>query len=116
MHAVVRQCLLFILLVCMQPDLCGVLPVVQGKLGELQQDAVQWPNSLKQCVAVCNSLNYVNKRKLVGDVADYEAFKACEARFLVTLWLLCCALPGRVCLACSFVVSSHSGVGQTGYV
>lgn len=72
-----------VLLGCVQPDLCGILPVVRGKLRDLERDAMQWPNSLKQCVAVCNSLNYVSKRKLVGDVADYEAFTACEARYVV---------------------------------
>ena len=113
------------LLRCMQPDLCGILPVVRGKLGDLQQDAMQWPNSLKQCTAVCNSLNYVNKHKLVGDVADYAAFTACEARFLVRkipsappalLWcdapscavlchaVLCCQFLFELCDTCIVVL------------
>ena len=37
---------------------------------------------VKQSAAVCNSLNLVNKRKVVGNVADLAAFKACEACFL----------------------------------
>lgn len=60
-----------------------MLPLVDGKLGALQRSAVRWPNSLKQCAAICNSLNLVSKCRVVGDVADYTAFKACEARFLV---------------------------------
>ena len=66
-----------------QPELQGMIPVVDDKFGALRRSAVQWPNSLKQCAAICNSLNLVNKRGVVGDVADYAAFKACEARFLV---------------------------------
>ena len=69
---------------CMQPRLQGMLPIVNGSFAALQKSAVQWPNSVKQCASVCNSLNLVNKLKVVGDVADYEAFKACEARFLVS--------------------------------
>ena len=65
------------------PELHGMLPVSQGTFQTLQQDAVHWPYSLKQCAAVCNSLNFVNKTRLVGDVADYDAFKSCEARFSV---------------------------------
>lgn len=67
----------------MQPKMHGMLPLVDGKFAALQQSAVQWPNSVKQSAAICNSLNLVNKLKMVGDVADYEAFSACEARFLV---------------------------------
>ena len=67
----------------MQPKLQGMLPVVDSKFAALQQSAVQWPNSVKQSAATCNSLNMVNKVKMVGDQADYEAFRACEARFLV---------------------------------
>lgn len=68
---------------CVQPELQGMLPVLDGKFAALQRSAVQWPNSLKQCAATCNSLNLVNKQNVVGDVADFAAFKACEARFLV---------------------------------
>ena len=68
----------------MQPELQGMLPVVEGKFLALQRSAVQWPNSLKQSAAICNSLNLINRRDVVGDVADYTAFKACEARFLVS--------------------------------
>ena len=67
-----------------QQELQGMLPVVKSNFEALQQDAVHWPNSLKQCAAVCNSLNYVNKSQLVGDGADFEAFKSCEARFSVS--------------------------------
>ena len=67
----------------MQPELQGMLPIVKGKFAALQHSAVQWPNSLRQCAAACNSLNLINRRHVVGDVADYTAFKACEARFVV---------------------------------
>lgn len=69
--------------VCVQPELQGILPVVDGKFEALRRSSVQWPNSLKQCAAVCNSLNLVNKRDVVGDAADFAAFRASEARFLV---------------------------------
>ena len=68
---------------CMQPELQGVLPILDGKLGALQRSAVQWPNSLKQCAAICNSLNMISKWQVAGDEADIAAFKACEASFLV---------------------------------
>ena len=67
----------------MQPELQGVVPILQGSFGELQRSAVQWPNSLKQCAAICNSLNLIGRRQLIGDAADLAAVKACEARFLV---------------------------------
>ena len=68
----------------MQPGLEGMLPISQGKFAGLQRSAVKWPNSVKQCAAICNSLNLANKEKVVGDEADLAAFKACEARFLVS--------------------------------
>ena len=67
----------------MQPSLQGMLPVIDGKFAALQSSAVHWPNSLRQCAAVCNSLNLVSKQKVVGDAADFAAFQACEAMFLV---------------------------------
>lgn len=73
------------LVVCMQPEFHSMVPVKAGKLETLQQGALCWPSSLKQCIAVCNSLNLVNRHDLVGDLADYTAFKACEARFVVCL-------------------------------
>lgn len=60
-----------------------MLPVVDGEFAALRRSAVQWPNSLKQCAAVCNSLSLINKRDVVGDVVDFAAFTACEACFLV---------------------------------
>lgn len=60
-----------------------MLPYEGGSLTALQQDAMHWPNSLKQCAAICNSLNRISKLQVVGDHADFTAFKACEARFLV---------------------------------
>ena len=79
----------------MQPELHGFVPVDAGAFEDLQQDPVHWSNSLKQCAAVCNSLNLVNRQEVVGDLADYTAFKACEACFLVWVWQcvrcrLCC--------------------------
>lgn len=61
-----------------------MLPVAHGKFTTLQPSPMNWPNSLKQCAAICNSLNLVNQQRVVGDTADYTAFKACEARFLVS--------------------------------
>ena len=69
----------------MQPRLHGMLPVANSKFRKVQQSAVKWPASLKQCAALCNSLTLVNKGVLVGDAADLAAFKACEATFLVGL-------------------------------
>ena len=71
--------------VCLQPSLHGMVPVKAGKFEPLQRGAMHWPSSLKQCAAVCNSLNLVNRLQVVGDLADYTAFKACEARFVVCL-------------------------------
>lgn len=79
----------------MQPRLHGMLPVAHGEFQfqEVQQSAVQWPASLKQCAALCNSLSLVSKGVLVGDAADLAAFKACEATFLVRLAPQCIARP-----------------------
>lgn len=71
-------------LVHLQPEMHGMVPVKARQFQDLQQDAVRWPNSLKQCAAVCNSLNLVNRQQVGGDVADYTAFRACEARFVVS--------------------------------
>ena len=67
----------------MQPALQGMLPILDGKFGALQRSAVQSPNSLRQIAAICNSLNPVNRSQVVGDVADFAAFQACEACYLV---------------------------------
>ena len=45
---------------------------------------MRWPNCLKQALAVCNSLTLIGRNQLVGDDADKQAFKAVEARFLVS--------------------------------
>lgn len=68
------------------------MPVKGGQFEALQQHAAQWSNSVKQCAAVCNSLNLITKKRVVGDVADYTAFKACEARFLVSASSYICRL------------------------
>ena len=60
-----------------------MVPINGSTFGELQRDASQWSNGLKQSVAVCNSLNLVNRHQVMGDQADYTAFKACEALFVV---------------------------------
>ena len=70
--------------VCMQPRLQGMIPISHGKFADMQRSAVNWPNSVKQCAAICNSLNLVSKQKVVGDQADLAAFHACEARLLVS--------------------------------
>ena len=68
----------------MQPELQGMLPVEQGRFAPLQQMAMRWPARLKQAVAVCNSLTLISKHQVVGDIADKQAFKAVEARLLVS--------------------------------
>ena len=71
--------------VWLQPELYGMLPVEGGQFTGLQRSAARWPDSLKQAAAMCTSLTLVNKRQVVGDLADKQAFKAVEARFLVSL-------------------------------
>ena len=72
----------------MQAELHGLVPVEQGSFTGLQSIAMRWPNRLKQALAVCNSLTLIGRNQLVGDDADKQAFKAVEARFLVSQdWL-----------------------------
>lgn len=61
-----------------------MLPVEEGQFLGMQCMAMRWPNRLKQAAAVCNSLTLINKSQVVGDVADKQAFKAVEARFVVS--------------------------------
>ena len=61
-----------------------MLPVEHGRFAPLQQMAMRWPARLKQAVAVCNSLTLISQRQVVGDIADKQAFRAVEARFLVS--------------------------------
>lgn len=61
-----------------------MLPVEGAKFGGLQQLAVRWPEALKQAAALTTSLMLVRKSQVVGDVADKQAFKAVEARFVVS--------------------------------
>lgn len=67
-----------------QPELHGMLPVVDGKFQSLQKEAVAWPKLLKKAVAVCNALTLVKKNEVVGDLSERMAFKCVEARFLVS--------------------------------
>ena len=67
----------------MQAELHGVLPVHDGEFEPLQKSALRWGNRLKEAVAVCNSLNMVNKHLVVGVDMERTMFKAVEARFLV---------------------------------
>ena len=94
-----------------------------GAFGTLQQDPVHWSNSLKQCAAVCNSLNLINRQQIVGDLAAFTAFKACEARFLVSVWqcVRCrgyatmCPSSARKALLWHMVrAQCHAGLGQVG--
>ena len=48
----------------------------------LQQNAMRWNNRLKQAIAVCNGLAFINKT-VVGIDMEQLMFKAVEARFLV---------------------------------
>ena len=80
----------------MQPELHGMLPVEEGQFLGMQCMAMRWPNRLKQAAAVCNSLTLINKSQVVGDVADKQAFKAVEARFVVShtgFWLAAVRQP-----------------------
>ena len=70
--------------VCVQAELHGVLPVQSAKFQAMQKSALRWPNRLKQAVAVCNSLNMVNKHTVAGVDMERSMFKAVEARFLVS--------------------------------
>lgn len=69
-----------------------MLPVEEGKFTGLQQSAVRWPDTLKQAAALCTSLTLVNKRQVVGDLADQQAFKSVEARFVVSLLMHLCSV------------------------
>ena len=60
-----------------------MLPVQSGEFQALQKSALRWPNRLKQAVAVCNSLNMVNKHTVAGVDMERTMFKAVEARFMV---------------------------------
>ena len=83
---------------CLQPELHGMVPCHNREFEGLQQSAVYWPNSLKQCVAICNSLKRISKHHVIGDQADYTAFKACEACFLVrTYRIMLCAYQPTSC-------------------
>ena len=68
-----------------QPDLLGVIPVVEGQFTSLQKDAVWWPPRLRQAAAICNSLTFVRKNKVVGDMAELKLCQAVEAHFVVSL-------------------------------
>ena len=81
--------------VCVQPELHGMVPVEGGQFGGLQRMATRWPNRLKQAAAVCNSLTLINRKQVVGDAADKQAFKAVEAQFVVRC--CSCRLQQRDC-------------------
>ncbi len=59
-----------------------MLPVHKGQFESLQQNALRWNNRLRQALAVCNGLSWINKT-LVGVDMERSMFKAVEARFLV---------------------------------
>ena len=67
-----------------QPDLHGLIPVIDGQFTSLQKDAVWWPPRLRQAAAICNSLTFVRKNKVVGDTAELKLCKAVEANFVVS--------------------------------
>ena len=69
----------------LQAELHGVLPVVDSCFVPLQQTAVYWSNTLKQAVAVCNSLVMITKTAVAGLDVERSLFRAVEARFLVCL-------------------------------
>lgn len=60
-----------------------MLPLAEGELLSLQQDAVRWPNELRQAAAVCNALTLISKSQIAGELGERQAFDRVEARFLV---------------------------------
>ena len=72
----------------LQPELQGMLPVDSGEFTSLQRSAFWWPDRLKQAAAVCNALTLINRKQVVGDIPEREAFKAVEAQFLVSTVML----------------------------
>ncbi|KAA6417980.1 MAG: hypothetical protein FRX49_12062 [Trebouxia sp. A1-2] len=64
------------------PDLHGVIPSIEGNFSSLQKEAVWWPVRLRQAAAVCNSLTFVRKNKVVGDAAEMKMCQAVEAHFV----------------------------------
>ena len=85
---------------CVQPELHGMVPVEGGQFGGLQRMAMRWPNRLKQAAAVCNSLTLINRKQVVGDAADKQAFKAVEAQFVVRCCSCCLQQRDCRCAAC----------------
>ena len=59
----------------------------KGQFESLQQNALRWNNRLRQALAVCNGLSWINKT-LVGVDMERSMFKAVEARFLVGTFFL----------------------------
>ena len=72
------------MMVMMQAEFHGMIPVENGKLASLQRLAVCWPTRLKQAAALCHGLNLIAKHQVAGDLADRQAFEAVEAQFLVS--------------------------------
>ncbi|KAL0030950.1 hypothetical protein WJX79_003464 [Trebouxia sp. C0005] len=64
------------------PDLHGVILSIEGNFSSLQKEAVWWPVRLRQAAAVCNSLTFVRKNKVVGDAAEMKMCQAVEAHFV----------------------------------
>lgn len=85
---------------CVQPELHGMVPMEGGQFGGLQRMAMRWPNRLKQAAAVCNSLTLINRKQVVGDAADKQAFKAVEAQFVVRCCSCCLQQRDCRCAAC----------------
>ena len=83
----------------MQAELHGVLPVHKSRFEPLQKSAFRWSNRLKQAVAVCNSLTYVNKGTVAGADMERSMFKAVEARFLVPASLAAAAAAAVISAA-----------------
>jgi hypothetical protein len=70
-------------LLVVQAELHGVLPIQQAAFGPLQSHASRWTNQLRQAFAACHSLSMVSKSVVAGDDMERTLFKAVEARFLV---------------------------------
>ena len=67
----------------LQAALHGILPVQNHRFGHMLTSSAQWSSKLRQAVAVCNGLTFINRTTVVGLDMERKLFKAVEAHFLV---------------------------------
>ena len=65
----------------LQAEWHGAVPVKEGSFEPLQQITTRWSNRLKQAIAVCHGLTWVNRTMVVGEEMEQRLFKSVEARF-----------------------------------